>query len=120
MAGNRLGPKKKYLYKADDGTFYVLSRDESLAIAGTGVLLLPPVEFDPSNPPAGITVRSKPSRFKPRVVFIQDPSDGARKELICFDPSASLYATDESKNILLLDGDAGFVTTGRRGEKLTF
>lgn len=119
--GNRLGPKKKYVYATDIPTLvYVISRDEDLALAGLGVGAAAPVEFDPENPPGGVTVSLPPKRFKPRVVFIEDPQDGARKEMIAFAPSASLYASQTRTPVPEIDGDSTFVTTGRRGEKLSF
>lgn len=114
MAGNRLGPREKYVYIADDGTEYALETDQSLAIAGTGSGAAAPVVYDPETSDAG----PPPKRFKPRVVFVQ-AADGARKELICFSPTASLYQTSSAETVTI-DAEAGWDSTGRRGEKLTF
>lgn len=114
MAGNRLGERSKYLYNSDGGSTYKVETDESLAIAGTGLGADPPTEYV-----AGVTPADpSPKRFKPRVVFAQ-AADGARKELICFDQTSALYETDEGSTVTI-DGEAGWVITGRRGEKLTF
>ena len=121
MTGNRLGPKKKYIYQSDVAAIvYILSRDEDLAIAGYGAGAAAPVEFDPENPPAGKTVLSPPTRFKPRVVFIQSSTDGARKDMICFDPTSNLFNSAQQQSAGTIDGDTTFSTTGRRGEVLTF
>lgn len=114
MAGNRLGEREKYEYTSDGGEVYKLETDESLAVAGTGAGTAAPIVYDPATSDAG----AEPKRFKPRVVFAQSPVDGARKEVICFDPTADLYQTEQSKTVVI-DGET-FVTTGRRGEKLTF
>ncbi len=114
MAGNRLGARQKYLYNSDGGNIYRVETDESLALAGTGIGEDPPTEYVP-----GVTGGDpKPLRFQERVVFAQ-AADGARKELICFDPTSALYATDVGTTVSI-DGEAGWVITGRRGEKLTF
>lgn len=121
MTGNRLGPKSNYIYQTDvPAIVYIVERDDDLAIAGYGAGTAAPVVFDPENPPSGKTVLTPPKRFKPRVVFIQSPTDGARKDMVCFDPTASLYASTQSQNAGDIDSDATFVTTGRRGETLTF
>lgn len=121
MAGNRLGPKKNYIYQTDvTAIVYVVSRDEDLAIAGYGAGAAAPVEFDPENPPAGKTVLTPPKNFKPRVVFIQSSTDGARKDMICFDPTSNLFASTQRQSAGTIDTDATFVTTGRRGETLSF
>lgn len=121
MAGNRLGPKKDYIYQTDvTSIVYIVSRDEDLAIAGYGAAGAAPVEYDPDNPPAGKTVLTPPKRFSPRVVFIQSTTDGARKDMICFDPTANLYNSSQSQSAGTIDSDTSFVTTGRKGEQLTF
>lgn len=120
MAGNRLGPKKEYIYQTDvTNLIYIISRDEDLAVAGLGVGAAAPAEFDPENPPAG-TVVGAPKNFTPRTVFCQSSTDGARKELIAFAPSANLYASTSRTSVPDIDGDGTFVTTGRKGEKLSF
>lgn len=121
MAGNRIGPKKTYLYYTDDvGVAYLLKRDVDLALAGLGAGAAAPEEYDPQNPPVGVIVTPKPQGFKPRVVFIQDPDDGARKDMIAFHPTSELYLKNFSDAFPSIDGDATFVSTGRKGEKLSF
>ena len=120
MAGNRLGPKKEYVYQTDvTGLSYIVSRDEDLAVAGLGAGAAAPAEYDPENPPAG-TVVGAPKNFTPRTVFCQSTVDGARKELIAFSPTANLYASTQRTAVPSIDSDATFVTTGRKGEKLSF
>lgn len=119
MAGNKLGPRSKYVYESEaDGVGFILTTDDDLAVAGTGVGPAAPVEYDPAAPPVGLDLCPAPRRFKPRVVFVEDPTDGARKELICFSKTADLYATNE-QSAVTIDG-IQFLTTGRKGEKLTF
>lgn len=121
MPGNRLGPKKNYIYQTDvTNIVYIISRDEDLAIAGFGAGTAAPVEFDPENPPAGKTVLTAPKRFVPRTVFIQSTDDGARKDMVAFDPTSQFYVSTQRTNIPDIDGDATFETTGRKGEAITF
>jgi hypothetical protein len=122
MVGQRLGSKSKYIYETDEtGVGYILEADDTLAnIAGTGVGAGTPDVFDPANPPAGLTLCPAPKRFNPRVVYIQSTTDGARKTLIAWSTTADLYATGISKAVPSLDTDTSFVTTGRKGEQLTF
>lgn len=119
--GNRTGPKKRYVYQTDvTDIVYVISRDVDLAIAGFGAAAAAPVEFDPENPPAGKTVLTPPKRFSPRVVFIESTNDGARKEMVAFDPTSNFYVSTQKQAIPDIDGDDTFETTGRKGEQLTF
>lgn len=120
MTGNRLGPKNEYIYQTDvPGLIYIISRDADLALAGLGVGAAAPEQFDPANPPAGTVVQA-PKNFRPRTVFAQSPSDGARKDLIAFSPTATLYVSTQRTAVPAIDGDSTFVTTGRKGETLSF
>lgn len=116
MAGNRLGERAKYLYESDSGETYIVETDESLAIAGFGAAGAAPVEFDPANPGDATPA---PRRFKPRGVYVQSNTDGARKFLIAFDPTADAYARNNSATYTI-DTEGGWVSTGRVGEKQTF
>lgn len=120
LNGNRLGSKEKFLYITDkEDTAYIMRRDTDLAISGFGVGTNAPVPFDGSTLPDGVTSATpRPVNFKPRVVHVEDPVSGARKSMICFDPSASLYAAVVSQTVNI-DG-LDFVTTGRTGESLSF
>ena len=121
MAGNRLGGKLTYLYYTDDiNVAYLLQRDTDLVFDGLGAGAAAPEVYDPQNPPVGVIVTPKPQGFKPRVIFIQSPTDGARKDLIAFHPTSELYLKNFSDTIPAIDGDATFVSTGRKGEKLSF
>lgn len=115
MAGNRLGPRNDYLYESDSGDTYIVETDVSLAIAGFGAAGAAPVAYDPANPG---TAKPAPRRFSPRIVYVQ-ASDGARKAMIAFSPTASAYARTNSSSYTI-DGEADWVSTGRRGEKQTF
>lgn len=117
MTWNRLGGKETYVYISDDGNTYALTTDTDLAISGLGAADAAPVVFDPDAEPANFR-GPIPKRFRPRVVFAEADDDGARKELVAFDPTADLYQTS-SRAAVEIDGQTG-VTTGRRGEKLTF
>lgn len=121
MTGNRLGPKKTYIYQTDvDAIVYLVQRDEDLAIVGYGAGAAAPVEYDPDNPPAGKTVLTPPKRFEPRVAFVQSSTDGARKDMVCFDPTAEKYVVSARTSAGTIDSDATFVVTGRKGEKISF
>lgn len=121
MAGNKLGSKSNYIYQTDiPDLVYVLQRDDDLVFAGLGAGAGAPAQFDPASPPAGKTVSLPPRRFEPRVLFIEDTADGARKDLICFDPTADLYVTQQRTAIPAIDGVNTFISTGRKGEKLSF
>lgn len=103
--GQTLGPRRYFLYTADDANTYSLLLDETLGVAG-GLTL------NDTNPPP-------PRRFKPRGVYIEATIAGAvaRKFLVTSENSA-LYATDNSTSVTI-DGTA-FKTTGRRGEQMSF
>jgi hypothetical protein len=121
MAGQRLGPKNTYLYYTDDiDVAYLIKRDATLALAGLGDDAAAPEVYDAENPPTGIIITPKPQGFQPRVVFIQSTTDGARKEMIAFHPNSALYLKNFSDAFPEIDGDATFVSTGRKGEKLSF
>lgn len=121
MTGNRLGPKKTYIYQTDVAAIvYLVSRDEDLAIAGYGAGANAPVEYDPENPPAGKTLLTPPKRFSPRTVFVQSTTDGARKEMVAFDPTAEKYVISARTAAGAIDGDSTFVVTGRKGEQISF
>lgn len=119
LDGNRLGPRERYVYATDDASVaYIITTDADLAIAGTGVGAAAPDVYDPANPPTGVTICPAPRRFTPRCVFIQDPTSGARKNLICFSADSDLYSTSVPASVTI---DAlAFTSTGRKGEKLTF
>lgn len=121
MAGNRLGSKGTYLYFTDDVTVaYILKRDLDLVFAGLGAADAAPVVYNPASPPTGVTITPKPQGFKPRVVFIQSTTDGARKEMIAFHPTADLYLKNFADAFPEIDGDSTFRSTGRKGETLSF
>lgn len=107
MAGNRLGPRGRFQYTSDNGVVYNVETDADLATAG---------ELDAAVPGAG---QAPPRRFKPRGVYCQSTGVGplARRFVICNDDFAG-YATTAASNITI-DGEV-FITTGRRGESLTF
>ncbi len=108
--GQFSGDRAKYVYVSEDGTSYSLFLDVTLAtLPNTGLVAQAP--GDGSIP--------KPIGFKPRVVFWQGELGGrtVRKEIITSTDS-TLYATS-TRQLLEVDGVTG-VTTGRRGEKLSF
>lgn len=115
MAGNRLGERARYVYSSDGGSTYILETDTDLALAGFGSGAAVPVLFDPAAP-GGAT--PAPKRFKPRIVYVQ-AADGARKALIAFSPTASAYQRNNS-GTYTIDEEEGWVSTGRRGESLSF
>lgn len=119
MTGNRIGPREKYVYENEAGDNYIIETDIDLAVAGVGSAGAAPVVFDPANPPAG-GASPAPKRFKPRGVYVESTTDGARKFLICFSNDGNLYASTQRTAVADIDGDGTFVTTGRRGEQLTF
>lgn len=121
MDGNRTGEKKNYLYFTDDvNVAYILKRDVDLALAGLGNGAAAPVEYDAENPPAGVIITPKPQGFNPRGVYIQSTVDQARKYMIAFHPASNLYLKNFSDAFPEIDGDSTFVSTGRKGEQLTF
>lgn len=116
MAGNRLGNRERYLYESDGGDTYYLETDDSLAIAGFGAGAGAPTVYDPANPG---DASPAPKRFKPRGVYVQSSTDGARKFVIAFDPTAAAYARNNS-GTYTIDTESGWVSTGRVGEKQSF
>lgn len=111
--GQFLGPKATYLYVSDSNETYRIRRDQDLA-AIDGVDL---VRATVQN---SIGSQAKPDRFEPRGVFWQATSiePGARKFIICGTRQAALYVSTISQ-ALTIDGVPG-VTTGRKGETMTF
>lgn len=107
MAGNTLGPRERVAYTSDSGAIYNLETDANLADAAG----LP-------SATAGTGSR-KPSRFKPRVVFVEGLVGGVRvrKELIVNADNA-LYDTDSSGTVVI--DTVTFTSTGRRGETLSY
>ena len=119
MSGNLLGPRATYIYTPDvAGTLYLYTTDEDLAIPGLGAGAAAPVEFDPANPPTPVP-QAAPKNFTFRTVFAQDAA-GNRKSLIVADPTAALFNTTIRTAIPDLAGATDFVTTGRKGETLSF
>lgn len=119
MAGNTLGKKVKFIYTSDGGVNYNMSIDENLGEAA-GLPIATTQTLASSQ--------RRPSRFKPRCVFVEafipetDTEEGgdgyiARKELTC-NADSPLYRT-VSPGTVEIDGVL-FTTTGRRGEKLSF
>lgn len=112
--GQFTGSRAKYEYTADDERIYILTLDETLGdIAGAGL-----TKVGAGGASAG--AQSKPSRFEPRGVYWQATAtgfEGRRKFLTCASDSALYTAT--AGQALTIDGVAG-VTTGRRGEQLTY
>lgn len=116
MAGNTLGKRAKFIYTSDSGQAYVMTLDEDLGTAAG----LP--QRDATN--GGNAVR-RPTRFKPRVVFVEATIEGeeegdsyvARKELVV-NATSALYNTNSAATVTI-DGTE-FTSTGRRGEKLSF
>ncbi len=106
MAGHALGPKGRYLYVDDTGAQYNIFYPIALAIAETGL-----VADDAHGPP--------PRRFRLRGVWIEsvEASPALRKFLICGVPTATAYNSN-SPQPLNID-TVSFVTTGRRGERLS-
>jgi|FLYL01.1.fsa_nt_gi hypothetical protein len=112
--GQFLGSKSRVVYTSDADQSIILTLDDDLITAGQS---LP--SYDPEEPPANVS--GKPNRFKPRGVYWQATEGslaGARKFLVCGSPDAPLYRTNAG-TALAIDGVAG-VTTGRRGERVTF
>lgn len=119
MAGNRLGPRTKVVYKSEaNGLGYILTVDDSFVVAGAGTGNGEPALYDPATPPADLTVTPSPKSFRPRGVWAKSPVDGARKFIACMDPTADLYATTTPKTVSI-DGE-NFITTGRVGETQSF
>jgi len=109
--GQELGVREKFTYVMDDGTVIKLVLDATLgSVAGNG--LTPTVIEDGAI--------NKPLNFTPRVVFCQRFGASGRpirKEIVC-NADSTLYTSKIESNVTI-DGDS-YVTTGRRGEKLSF
>ena len=108
MAGNRLGEKIPVTYTSDTGELYNMRIDADLVIVGAGLI-------------AGHSGSPAPKRFKPRVVYAQQPiapGKMARKKLICGTSDSGFYSNNTPVSIQI-DGEF-FTTTGRRGESLSF
>ena len=111
--GQYTGQRGKFVYTSDTGEQYVLTMDATLAaIAGTGLTV-----YDPTG---AEKLPGKPSRFKPRVVFWQGVLNNrtVRKQVICGTTDGALFSADGS-GALAIDGVNG-ITTGRRGERITY
>lgn len=111
--GQFTGSRAKYVYTNDSGDNVILTLDTTLAALSTTL-----TAFDPANPG---TATAAPKRFKPRGVYWKGTGAGfvgKRKFIVCGDPTDNLYDTSVGAS-LTVDGVAG-VTTGRRGETLTF
>lgn len=112
--GQFTGSRSKYVYTGDGGESYILTLDDSLVVAGSGL-----VPYDPAAPPANSC--PAPRRFTPRGVFWQGTAAGfvgKRKYLVAGTAGSALYASSTPAEITI-DGVLG-ITTGRKGEKLTF
>lgn len=111
--GQFTGTRSKYVYTSETGSEYILELDDTLAALSTTL-----TAFDPANPG---TATSAPRRFKPRGVYWKGTAagfEGKRKFIVCGDANDTLYDTTVGA-ALTIDGAAG-ITTGRRGETLTF
>ena len=116
MAGNTLGPRAKFIYTSDSGARYVLTMDADLGTAAG---------LPTRDATSGAGATRRPTRFKPRVVFLEATVPGAagsegyvaRKELVV-NANNPLYNSDSAAAITI-DG-LEFISTGRRGEKLSF
>lgn len=112
--GQFLGNRDSYVYTSETGALYVITTDETLGdLAGVG---LDP--YDPLNPGTAV---APPKRFQPRGVYWQGTAVGfttKRKFLVCGAGDATLYASSV-RQAVTIDGVAG-ITTGRRGERLSF
>lgn len=111
--GQFTGTRSKYVYTSETGAEYILELDDTLAALSTTL-----TAFNPASPG---TATSAPRRFKPRGVYWKGTAtgfEGKRKFVVCGDADDALYDTTIGA-ALTIDGAAG-VTTGRRGETLTF
>ena len=116
--GQFTGDRARYVYESDDGTKYRLFLDTTLATAAGSGEGTPGTGLVADTPEAG--AQNKPTKFKPRCVFWQGTLGGTlrRKALICGTTEAGLY-TSKTPVILTIDGVTG-VTTGRRGEQMSY
>lgn len=109
-----LGSRSRYVYESDSGADYIITVDDTLAALST---TLP--AFDPETPGDAVPA---PRRFKPRGIYWQATAAGAqlgaRKFVICGTAVDARYART-TRQTFSISGVAG-VSTGRRGETLTF
>lgn len=111
--GQFSGSRDKYVYTADNGDQYVLTLDTDLVIVGSGLI--------PYDPVTNAAATSPPKGFRPRVVFWQATAvgfEGKRKALVAGVPADDLYSPSTPQTFAV-DGVAG-VTTGKKGERLSF
>lgn len=112
--GQFSGTRASYVYTSDTGALYVLQLDETLGdLTGAGL-----DAYDPASPGSATP---KPTRFQPRGVYWQGTATGfetKRKFITCGTLDATLYDSNV-RQTLTIDGVAG-VTTGRRGEQISF
>lgn len=113
--GQELGTRGYYIYTSDSsGKQYVILTDRTLGdLPGTGLI--------PANDTNAANLDSPPRRrFKPRGVYWQGTINGrrVRKFIICGTNEATLYAASFSVGVTI-DTNNG-VTTGRRGERVSF
>lgn len=112
--GQFTGTRSSFVYTSDTGALYVLQLDDTLGgLAGADLDV-----FDPASPGAATP---KPTRFSPRGVYWQGTATGfetKRKFLVCGTTAATLYDSSV-RQALTIDGVAG-ITTGRRGEQMSF
>ena len=118
MAGNSLGPRAKFIYTSDSGQAYVMTLDEDLGEAAG----LP--KRDATN---GGAARRAPTRFKPRVVFVEatetegegeDAETRVLRKALVVNANSALYNTESAATVTI--DELEFTSTGRRGEKLSF
>lgn len=108
--GQFSGSRKVYEYTTDTDKVVLLQLDETLGSV-TGCGLSAATTASEATPP--------PARFKPRIVYWQGVLSGriVRKQIVC-EVDSTLYLSDKSVTVTI-DGVVG-VTTGRRGEKLSY
>ncbi len=109
--GQFTGPRKRYQYTTDQDDTLNIRTDATLGdLAGAGMGAFVAGEGTP-----------KPTGFQPRGVYWKGTQAGyedKRKFIICGTVDATLYASDTPQAVTI-DGVAG-ITTGRRGEQVTF
>lgn len=106
MAGNTLGRRAYFRYVSDSGTNYNILTDVDLGLAG-GL-----VEATTGAP-------TLPQRFKVRGCYAEATVGGVKvRKFIPCAATAAIYDTDVSVAVTI-DG-VNFVTTGRRGERVSF
>lgn len=110
--GQELGPKASYIYRSDNGTEFVIMRDNTLSLpALTGLQLYTE---------GSVFAYSLPRRFRPRGVYWMGYNGTrlVRKFIICGTLDAVLYISDASQPVTI-DGTKGF-TTSRYGEQYQY